>query len=243
MLVVLHGERREKPKIYALIVWCFPFRAVLGCWSHGSTKKGLKRYKKNETLENSISSFTWGWGGGEWPGDYREERSERDEGTQDVLEDNKSWGQRKKSSPSKSIFRLGSVSLIDSLQVPLINLQRSAYNYVHRKRRQKRGRKRNASENNDAIKNGNKSRARMHMKLFHLCDFYVQLAVRKVQLTLHLFDKLAKKVSAKWSERRETRIRWKKSYETKNHFRVIIRTHTHRMAGLKLVAQAASQDF
>lgn len=82
----------------------------------------------------------------------------------------------------------------------------------------------------------------MHMKLFHLCDFYVQLAVRKVQLTLHLFDKLAKKVSEKRSERRETRIRWKKSYETKNHFRVIIRTHTAWL-GTKLVAQAASQDF
>lgn len=115
----------------------------------------------------------------------------------------------KKTSPSKSIFRLGSVSLIDSLQVPLINLQRSAYNYVHGERRQKRGRKRNASENNDAIKNGNKSRARMHMKVFHLCDFCVQLAVRKVQLTLHLFDILAQKVSEKRSERRETRIRWK----------------------------------
>lgn len=89
------------------------------------------------------------------------------------------------------------------------------------KRRQKQGRKRNAGENDDAIKNGNKSRARMHMKLFHLCDFYVQLAVRKVQLTLHLFNKLARKVSEKRSGKRETWVRWKKcgkSYETKSFF-------------------------
>lgn len=195
----------REEKSLKFMLWLFDAFLYVRFWAVGSMaarKKGLRDIKRKKSLENTFllspevevevndHVITVKKGG--------RETKER----KMFLKTINLWFQRKKSSPSKSIFRLGSVSLIDSLQVPLINLQRSAYNYVRRERRQKRGRKRNASENNDAIKNGNKSRARIHMKLFHLCDFYVQVTVRKVQLTLHLSDKLAKK--SEWEKKQKT---------------------------------------
>lgn len=154
-------------------------------------------------------------------------RKEGDEGTQDVLEDNKSSG----SGAENLLRRNQSLGSVLFRWLTRCKSRWSTFKGQHiimcaGKRRQKQGRKRTAGENNDAIKNGNKSRARMHMKLFHLCDFYVQLAVRKVQLTLHL---LARKVSEKRSGIRETWMRWKKCGKklwNEIIFRVIIRSHT-----------------
>lgn len=96
-------------------------------------QKGLKRYKKNRLRTAFLLSL-------EVEVEVNDQvitvkTGERETKERKMFSKTINLRAAEKSSPSKSIFRLGSAPLIDSLQVPLINLQRSACNYVRREKK------------------------------------------------------------------------------------------------------------